>query len=430
MPTQRPIFRYDVLAFLFLITMLYEVRYTHDILRDEHRETAFFVPQPVSNKIILLSPGAAKAGIHVGDLLLAVNGMPYTGTAVLGDAMAHATPGVPIVVRILSSDPTHPGERTISLPVNRNVIKPWEIASDLMLHFLLPAVSLVLGFWVVFVRPRDHLAWLLMGVMVTFPHLLETYKVWGWEPGWREAGMLYHAGMAGAFPIVLFLFGWYFPERFPRGSRYDLIWRIGLWVAAIPFAASAVEGVWLSIRELTDYRSVAGVNSFFAPLDRMSEVQGYVLIGSFFAAMGIKLGMSQSPDARRRLRFVYWGATVAFVPIFALIIWSRIVGKTTAEVFPQWLIISLLSLLVIFPLTLAYVIVVQKAMAVGVAVRQGLQYALARSGVRIVQVLVVAAIIIAAISMADNASRNRPQKITVIGLGIVAIFTIRRVGQS
>jgi DNA-binding beta-propeller fold protein YncE len=46
-------------------------------------------------------------------------------------------------------------------------------------------------------------------------------------------------------------------------------------------------------------------------------------------------------------------------------------------------------MLLLFPLTLAYVIVVQKAMDVRVVLRQGLQYALARNGVRTLQVLAI-----------------------------------------
>lgn len=423
-PVKRPILRYSVLAFLFAITILYEVRYIGDIIRDEKTTIPFLFPEAASNKVELVSP--AQAGIHAGDLLLAVNGVSYTGTGVLGDAFAHARPGVPIVLTILSRDPAAPGERTVSLPVTQSQATFWESASDLLLHFLLPAVSLLLGFWVAFVRPRDPLAWLLLAVMMTFPHLLETYKVWGWGRGWREAGMLYHSTFEHAFPIAFFLFGRFFPESFPRGSRYDLIWRITQWTVALPFAILATETIIVFVVQLSDYKSVAALNNLFKPLDRPADILAYLLFGSFFAAMGIKMGLSRSPDARRRLRLVYWGATVAFSPVFLITVYSRIAGKSPAAIFPQWLIILFVTLLVVFPLTLAYVIVVQKAMAVSVVLRQGMQYALAKNGLRILQALVVGGIIVAAISMAGDTSRNRPQKITAIALGVIAVFAIRR----
>ena len=44
----------------------------------------------------------------------------------------------------------------------------------------------------------------------------------------------------GLFPIVMFLFGRFFPEPFPRGSRYDTSWRAMQWLCALPFAILAL----------------------------------------------------------------------------------------------------------------------------------------------------------------------------------------------
>src|SRR5262249_80234 len=124
----------------------------------------------------------------------------------------------------------------------------------------------------------------------------------------------------------------------------------------------------------------------------------------------------------------YWGATIAFVPPLFITVYSMVAGKTNGEIFPEWFIVLLLSFLLVFPLTLAYVIVVQKAMCVSVVVRQGLQYALARTGMRVLQGLVVIGIITLILRMAANTNRNRPLQITAIALGIIAIFVIRRTG--
>ena len=67
----------------------------------------------------------------------------------------------------------------------------WADLSTFVIQMLLPAVSLLLGFWVVFRRPRDPMAWLLLGVMMSFPHILQSFVVQGWPPGWREAAVFY-----------------------------------------------------------------------------------------------------------------------------------------------------------------------------------------------------------------------------------------------
>ena len=429
MPTNPPIFRYAVLGFLFVITLAYEVRYTSDVLRDETIDVPFFLPEAASNRIGFVRPAAVSAGLHVGDLLVAVNGTPYTGTGVLGAALAHARPGIPIILAITSSGSTGPAERTVSIPVSQNQPTFWELSGDLALHFLLPAVCLLLGFWVALVRPRDPMAWLLLALMMTFPHLLETHEISGWSPGWRELGMLYHSELGALFPIVIFLFGRFFPEPFPKRSKYDLIWKIQQWVLGLPLFAFGFESVIVAVVQLGNYKSVVALDRAFRPFDHLVSVLVYVLIGSFFAAIGIKGGISKSPDVKRRLRFLYWGATAAFAPGLLMTIYARIAGRSPTEIFPQWPIVLALVLFVLFPLTLAYVIVVQKAMDVGVALRQGLQYALAKNGVRGLQALAITGVLITAVSMGGDATRNRPQKVTVIALGVTAAFTIRRLGE-
>ena len=187
----------------------------------------------------------------------------------------------------------------------------------------------------------------------------------GWDPGWRVAGVLYEELLQAAFPILIFLFGRYFPEPFPRNSRYDYVWRFLFWLCAVPFAVIALVGVVLSVGSLDNYHSVASLRLFLKPFSTFGEICAYVLIGSFFSAMGIKLGMTQSADAKRRLRFLYWGAFAAFTPGLLPNIYARLAGKNLTEIFPAWFIALILCPLVLFPLSLAYVIVVQKAMGVG-----------------------------------------------------------------
>ncbi len=430
MPVKRPIFLYSLLAGLFAITLLYQARYLPDFVHGEARSFPFFFVDSGSNRISLVTRETTGLGIHNGDQLLAVNGVPYTGTAVPGRAFATAQAGTPLLVTIVPANTPGGGQRTISLPVTQSRLTSWDISSDLVVGILLPAVSLLLGFWVAIRRPSDPLAWLLLALMLSFPHVLQTFIVYGWPPGWREAGVLYESILESSFPIIIFLFGRFFPEPFPRGSANDRVWRAMLWLCALPFAVLSLAGIVVSVGGLRDYRSVAGLHRVLAPLNPIGQVLSFILIGSFFAAMGIKLGQSQSPDAKRRLRFLYWGAIAAFTPAIVPNVYARLQGKTPNEIFPAWFIAIILIPLLLFPLTLTYVIVVQKAMGVGVALRQGLQYTLARGGIRVLQMVAIGAVIVAGTTMAGNASHDRPQKTIVILVGITAYFTIRRLGDG
>ena len=96
---------------------------------------------------------------------------------------------------------------------------------------------------------------------------------------------------------------------------------------------------------------------------------------------------------------------------------------------PQWLIVALLAPLLLFPLTLAYVIVVEKAMDVSVVLRQGLQYVLARTGTRVIQALMVGVVIFALAAIAVFSNSNPEEKLAVIAIGVAMVFTIRRAGD-
>jgi hypothetical protein len=217
-PTKRPMFLYSVLACLFAITLVYQIRYIPDLIRRETIHFPFFFVEEGGNTISFSNRETTGLGVHNGDHLLAVNGTPFIGAGQLGKAFRDIQVGIPIVVTIApKSAPDE--QRSISLPVTRAQFHSWDTASDMVVELLLPAVSLVLGFWVAFRRPRDPLAWLLLALMMSFPHILQAFIVQGWPPGWRVAGVLYELILEAAFPIVIFMFGRFFPEPFPPGSR-------------------------------------------------------------------------------------------------------------------------------------------------------------------------------------------------------------------
>ena len=430
MPIKRPILLYSLLATLFAISLLYQVRYLPDLFRRETVHFPFFFVDPGSDTINFTTPEAASFGIRNGDHLVAVNGIPFIGTGVLGQAFNRAKAGVPLNVTMVAKDAAMGEQRTIDLPVTSSPLNSWSNFSDLVVEFLLPGLSLLLGFWVAFRRPRDPMAWLLLALMMSFPNILKAFIVEGWPPGWREAGVLYETTLEAMFPIVIYLFGRFFPEPFPPGSRYDFGWRALQWLCALPYAIITLCGVVISIGALSNYQSVAGLYSALRPLRIPAQIFVLVLVGSFFSAMGIKLGLCKTPDAARRLRFLYWGAVLAFTPALLPTLYARFQGKFASEIFPAWLNALIVIPLILFPLTLTYVIVVQKAMGVGLALRQGLQYTLARGTIRVLQFIAVGVVIVAGTTMAGNAGHDRPQKIIVILAGITAYFTIRRLGDS
>jgi sigma-B regulation protein RsbU (phosphoserine phosphatase) len=148
-------------------------------------------------------------------------------------------------------------------------------------------------------------------------------------------------------------------------------------------------------------------------------------ISCFFMAIGTKMGTASSTDARRRLVLLMNGTSVALTPLFILVMYTLITGREFDSI-PQWAWIPCILLLAVFPITLAYVIVVQRALDVRVVVRQGLRYALAKRGVLVLQIIAFAVVAVATFTLATDPSRNRPRKIQAMALGFLGIMIVRR----
>jgi len=100
---------------------------------------------------------------------------------------------------------------------------------------------------------------------------------------------------------------------------------------------------------------------------------------------------------------------------------------TTNVNYHGWPLIGAVAALLIFPLTMAYVIVVHRAMDVHLVIRQGLQYLLARQGIFVLQILIaIAIIILAATASAGNTVGGR---ILLFSIGLALIAGVRIFAQ-
>jgi sigma-B regulation protein RsbU (phosphoserine phosphatase) len=421
--------RYVLLAIIFAVAAAYQTGQTLDIIHGLKVSIPYFAMQDAGPRVEGVKPHTEADGLRRGDIVIAINGRPNTGGAVLAQEEVKATPGTDLVLTVSEPNRESGQEqvRTIYLPVTRASRKISESAVPIVLLIIIPAICIILGCWVVLVRPRDRLAWLLLALLLGFTQLFGERDTQAWPPIIREAAMSYHIALATSWPIFMFLFGFYFPEPFPEGNRVRRWLKPVWWLVLVPVAASGVVEVAVLAGQISSYSGVAPLYRAASPLETAGEVLSYLAVSGFFCFIFMKsAGYSQlAPDARRRLRLLYWGTTVAMTPALALAITAAVLRRPF-ELFPEWITYPALFMLVLFPLTLAYVIVVQRAMDVRVVLRQGLQYGLAKGGIRVMQFIVSGLVVLAAFAMATQATRDRPQKLIVIFLGVTAIFTVRR----
>src|ERR1700674_57545 len=418
----RPTPQYIALGIIFAVSMLFQARYAPDIWRGEKLDIPFIGPETASPALDVVMPSAEKLGLRRGDILLTVNGKKYTGSAVLADAYARATVGDRIPVSVRSGSEV----RTIELPVTLGSASISRIAFDFLLNVAMPVGCILLGCWVVLVRPRDPQGWLLLGLLLCFSQLLSSFKIEGWGPGWREWAMGYHMALSRAWPIFMFLFGFFFPEPFPFWMRFGRWRQLIPWLVIAPAVAGGIVACRVAVIEMTDYAAAQPIYQHLLFWQTPLLFYTFCLVGfGFFASIFAKSGIAMSADGKRRLRLLYWGTTISTVPLFVLSAIAGIRGKPINGVAPSWLLGITLAMLVIFPLTLAYVIVVQRAMDVRVVVRQGLKYALAKNGILILQTILTLAMAYLVMTLVSDRSRSLALKAGAIALAAVAVWKMR-----
>lgn len=347
------------------------------------------LPFSYIGEVSVVSPEAERAGIKLGDRIEKFNGVTMSDNSVYREEIVKMRSDQPVSLamqRKTADGRTESFETTV-MPVK--LVRDFNYYTQFIVGFLftyiLPTFCILLGFWVVFVRPHDFSAWLLLFVLLGLSSLgLEMYDSNTLVGAYQDFAF-------SAWALAMLLFGIYFPERWTIDKKIP--W--AKWIFIVPL------GFQVLITILSFFSTFLGLNvfSYIGFLTRFYGKIAFPLnllaIGLFFAALGYKTGTTHNPDAKRRLKLMVYGTSAAMMPSFLIVIYRVVSGVRGSffDIVPFWVAILSLLAMLLFPLTMAYVIVVHRAMDVGVVIRQGLQYALAQNGIKVLQFVLLIAVI-------------------------------------
>ena len=376
------------------------------------------------DQVTRVRPIAQPAGLRESDRVVAVAGRPFVGRRALAETLEQTQPGQTLEVEVERAD----GRRErLTLPTEARPTTLSDRLLGLVLAVFLPLFCLALGFYVAFRRPEDVRAWLLLGLLLGFATIFNSNAdPAAWPPLLAWPALAFRGLFNGLWGACMLHFALRFPERLPFDERHP--WVARLWVA--PLLALAPVG---ALVDVASAESFAVARPLVSATDRLGPLPALLMLGAisgFFALLGYKWGRSRSADARRRLRLLWFGATLSFTPMFVLILVGLARGREVAQGVPAWLLALALLLLALFPLTLAYTIVVDRALDVGVVVRQGLQYALARNGVFALRLVISMAVIAVAAGLAADPGANRPRRLMFMAAGVGLVFQVQRAGEK
>lgn len=403
-------------TFLFVGTALV-LHYSEFATRYRISFRAANLPMGFSNgKVTTAQPDGADAGVRVGDGVETVGGTVIANDKDWALAISGLQPDQDVPVVLLRDGDG--GQERVEVTVRsraaaRDLSFYAGFVTSFFYSYLLPTISILLAFWVVLVRPSDPLAWILLLVLLGMSSVaFEGYPD-------RSFVGIYRNIFFSSWAMGMLLFGLYFPERWSVDKKVPWL----KWILIIPLAFQMFLVLNSQIRHLIGFN----IAEYLGPLVRGYEVIGFYVnmlaIGMFFAILGHKSGTLENPDSRRRLRLLVWGTALAMMPTFLIVLykWAYNAPGSFFQSVPFWIAIASLLVLNLFPLTLAYVIVVQQAMDVKVVLRQGIQYALARNGVKVLQGLLLAALILAFVWILQNFQGDVAVQVGFVAAGFALI---------
>jgi sigma-B regulation protein RsbU (phosphoserine phosphatase) len=361
--------------------------------------------------------------------LIAVDGRPYTGPGYIWDRVYDARPGdsITLTVRHQESEASS-AEEIKQIELARGEPEPydfWGLLYMLVQVMAVPVFCLLLGFGVTLLRPRDPLAWLLLGLMLSFAQIIPGIDYTAWR-GWaRELMVGYKSFFQSAWPVWMVLVGIYFSERWSVDRRWPWL----KWLVIIPTLFFAIKNTIFAVVSINNFPAVAPLYQSLRPLEPVGIGFTMASVGIFFALLGYKSGTTTDADARRRMRLLYIGTNISLAPSLVIFVLSLVRGTTPDRAAPPWVVIPALALFLLFPLTFAYVIVVHRALDIRVVIRQGVRYAFARGGVQLLRAILIGAIVFAMIRLIDRPNSFLGENLMVIIPGVALIFAMRRVGE-
>ena len=355
-----------------------------DLHWDHHIQSPFTYDSE-NLKVTEVKPEAKAGGLTNGVKISGLNGAPYTGLAQWLEILITAHPGDTLDVEYDRQDGSH-GIATLALVQREREhkgIASWAVINRDGILALLPLVCLLIGFWVVLAKPLDRNAWLLL-VLLTFPAVLTMDTSMATGVGLVLRGFFFETMQIAGSPVLL-LFGIYFPER----SRIDQKVPWLKWVVIAPIALYEVF-VHVYLGKIYFFGgaspALAQTTNIFG---HIVNALNLVCIILYLIVTLDKLRSASTADARRRLRVLVVGETIGVGALLLVFILLPHFGFKRDTPAGFWIASAGAIIFMVAPLTLAYVVLVQRAMDVRVILRAGTRYLLAKAFLMVLQFVLV-----------------------------------------
>lgn len=392
----------------------------------QQRPNVPFLLKDVRPEIESARKEAADAGLKENDRIISIQGLPYQGLLTLGQALAHVKSGDKLQVVYIPSGTPEEKTAVIELQPHRRRLPSGltgiiiRITVEFFLKILIPCFCIALGFVVAFLRPRDIRSWILLGLMLCFSaFFVMELVIPRWGGPWFWGFLLIRTTGNILWPFFMVLFGLHFPERIPTRALHLTAWLFG-----IPMVIRAVLQLLFDYGRFHYLPLAEFMRPYIVSQGLVFMIFSMVAVGWSFALLGMQNGIAKTADAKRRARLLNLGTHASFAPMFGVVLYTLFTKRDFFDM-PPLIGIFALTIFALFPVQLAYVILVYRALDIRVVLRIGLQYAMAKGGIRILEVAFVGLAIYALLEL-DDSNTARVLQLLVCGVALAVIFLAKK----
>jgi len=406
---------------LYSVTWMYDTRYRVELgfnhLHDEkYNEKAHSI---TVDDVVPDSP-AERAGLRPGDQIIGVNGKMLVTLAPYDEAYKLSRPGDKVDFTVARPGVEQPvivhGVFRASLSAPAEGLAK---ASAQQVTGSYPALFLLVGFAVLFLRLEDPHAWLLALLFSGFaaaPGFTSPVRL---PPVLREFALAYHNLFGGMLCPLFYIFFAIFPARSKLDRRFPWL----KWASLAFGAAMVIPGFWTG-----DLRT-PGVAALLVGERNGNLIRHFFVYGSY-VVFGLGLvslienatAVAADPEVRRKSRVILWGTVFGVVPILL----ERMAVDFAGYQPSFWVDTFFIVVLLLYPLSFAYAVVKHRVMEIPVLLKRSARYVLVQRGFF---VLLFAVAVIAITIFTHTVSQFFPQG-TNVGMALSAVFGIALVWAS
>ncbi len=341
----------------------------------------------------------ARAGFQAGDQILSVNGQQIGTVADWMAQRMNFEAGWPASIRVQR------GAKTLDLRmvIQGRIWDEWNntVRASNIIFLAYKFITLAIGLFVVFNRPRDFVSRLGGWVLVVMATVFEAFQ-WGLSAATRNLPLLVavpvmvvYVSAAFRTPLLAAFFCLY-PKRL-----FENRW---LWAGfcAGPIVAT-VYALYLFGRTVYDPGHLTALTPPWVLV--VFGVQSLVYLGAVLVALPVSYWKMETVTDRRRFRVLVFGALAAMV--FYL---PRVIGTSLINLSPwfyqffdsPYVYMACTVGMLIFPMSFAYAILKQRLFDLRVIIRRGVQYALARRVLLAIPVVAIGLLVVTVLAQGSQ----------------------------